>query len=312
MLRKEKLQSIILLSVVILSLSGCAKSTSQDTGDSIHFGNHVKNASLSTEASDTSSETGNQRVQFSSDEDAYLERPTYTASDYIILSDYSDYDASSVEVQAVTEDDVAIEILRIMVDQKIVDASIGLSEAPALTNELAATLSGQAFQTAKEYREHIKSELENLNRWNAISQIYDELCELAVGELSEFSYPEDVYAYDLQSDDSYIYLANMYSKSLEDFYAYLNLEENASVKESIEEIILYKLMDEMITVAFMEQENISLSDSDYEEMYKIMQDYYDERTTEQLFEKYGEETVKKEAAKLKTAEILAINAGFSY
>lgn len=293
---KKKVMISCLITMISISICGC-------TADKDYS---LVNSNVVTQKTETSSDLEKKTVQFTSSDD-YIERPEYVASEYVTLNDYSSYDASDIHVPDVTAADIASKLLSEMIKYNVIPE--GTIETPALTNETVAILSEQEFQKSDDYMENLKKEIKESFYWETIGEIYDQIYDIAVDTAKDLTYPEDVYTYELYSDDNYQYLSNFYSMSADEFKVYI--DENSVAKEFTEEITLYKLKEEVIVAAFNEKENFSFTEDDYQRAYQVMCDHYGERTVDQLYESYGKETVNKEAQKLLTAEALAINAGFN-
>ena len=139
-----------------------------------------------------------------------------------------------------------------------------LRKSPELDDQFAASLSGQMYQTAKEYKESVKKDLEETAKNNQQEAIFNEILA-EVADDSQFSgYPViDHTENDIEKEAS---MLGMTAEQLK------QIREEADVNE-VENEADAELMINLLIQGIAEKENIIITDDEIDSMYTKLMDY---------------------------------------
>ena len=186
-----------------------------------------------------------------------------------------------------------------------------IMEMDDLTDENAAVLSGNMYNTAKEYENSVRMQMESEAKGFRDYILKDEANEALLNSCTIKGYPEDVLEYRIEhSLDAYRDYA---AKSNEDLDTVLKNDFNTTIEQlrsDIEGQEKAKLASDMIIMAVAEKEGISISDEEFEKYVSeyAQRMYYADK--EELFNDIGRDKVFKDALISKTLEYIIDNAKF--
>ncbi len=152
-------------------------------------------------------------------------------------------------------------------------------------------------ETAEEYREVVRQNLEEASKDEAEAQAVSAIMSKLIEKATVIEYPEQSVKYWYkQTLDQFDYYMQYYSsygytfKSLDEFIiAYMGLEEGADVTEAVTTLAKETVRNNLICYTIAKQQNISVSDEEYNEGVKALAAYYSEYYTDYYTEYYGYE-----------------------
>ena len=172
-----------------------------------------------------------------------------------------------------------------------------------LTDESAKFLSNEAVDTAEEYREYVRTGMEQEEESAYEEQAAEELYQKA----KILSYPEDVLNYDFQRNLIALYqesgVTNLEDSQFEDYVENLGYTDIAAFTDDFKAQIQKSLGDEMIVLAIAKQYGMWLTDDALAEKvestagYTNADDYYDEHSKYYARYIFAKQSILKEIQK---------------
>lgn len=161
------------------------------------------------------------------------------------------------------------------------------------------------YQTVEEYKESIRKSLEEDNEQNIQEQLQADVFEQVVANATVDGYPEELYDdFYAMVESSYQSTADMLGIELEEVYSdFYGITEEDLKEQTIEEIQQY-LIWQMIA----QNENIQLTQDEYDRGIKELLEYYEEDSVESFEELYGKEEIAEELLRQKVMEFLVSKA----
>lgn len=193
-----------------------------------------------------------------------IPRPTYTASDYMSVGDYTGVTVTDVEIEEITDDDISTRIEYLFEEQGWEFTSID-----NLTNEQVAILSNQKYQDVNAYISYVRSFLEERAELYRIRELFIDIWHEVEDTLVFDSFPEDTYKYDTETIDivgNYAAKFGLTKETMEGI-----IEEKPAVMDLIIEQVENSLKEEMIINYIADEQGITLDEGEEaeEEQRKI-------------------------------------------
>lgn len=158
---------------------------------------------------------------------------------------------------------------------------------PELTNEFVKESFGE--QSVEEWKHTLTEELESAHQADATEEMRNDLEQQAVDNAQITGYPKELYRQKREAVQSnYQGYADMLGCSLDDVYAMFELDEEAREQEYRDET--YRTM---VLAVIRQQENITLSDAQYQEKLEeyAAENEYD--SVEELLTDYDENSMRE-------------------
>ncbi len=201
-------------------------------------------------------------------------------------------------------------------------------EIPEYTDEyIADVLKFQAKteNVKQEHRDYVKAALELQIEDSRNQAIMYEIGKTLLEKVNIIAYPEDAVDYYYEAlIDQYEYYKQYYEyfgmtfDSLDEFViSYLGLEEGADWQAKTLEMARESVKERLVYYAIAEQENINITEQDYQDTIQYFIDYYKENTNQtytadEIVEGLGEITIKENALFDKVTQYIVDNCTVSY
>lgn len=158
---------------------------------------------------------------------------------------------------------------------------------PELTNEFVKENFGE--QSVENWRETLTEELRSQHQAEATEEMRSDLEQQAVDGAKITGYPKELYKQKREAVQSdYQNYADMFGCSLDEIYETFELDEKEREQEYLDET--YRTM---VLAMIRQQENITLSDEQYQEKLQEYAKDNDYNTVEELLEDYDEDGLKE-------------------
>ncbi len=181
-----------------------------------------------------------------------------------------------------------------------------ISRVPELTDEVADSV--VEGMTAEAYQESVRQDLEDAAKESQKSDAQQKLLQAVYENATISGYPEENLQYTIKrATDYYEWLASMYGMSLDDYLTNYGMTQD-EFKEQIQPVAEEALGEEMTLLAIAKEENIEVSDEEYEaglERYAEAQGMDD---PSKLEEAYGENYIRNSLLQEKVLDFLYENA----
>ena len=184
---------------------------------------------------------------------------------------------------------------------------------PELTDELAQKLSGDSEATVDSYKESVRDDLLQQKEDAEETQINSELMTQLYNTCEIKEYPEDLVKYSVQQmTNFYAGYAENYNMSFSDFVEqYFGIDMETYESEA-QEAVKQSLQQEMILKAIAEQEQLEVSDEEFEAGCKKYADNMGYDSVEDFKADYDEVTIRSSIQMDKAMEFVVDNAMISY
>ena len=184
---------------------------------------------------------------------------------------------------------------------------------PELTDELAQKLSGDSEATVDSYKESVRDDLLQQKEDAEETQINSELMTQLYNTCEIKEYPEDLVKYSVQQmTNFYAGYAENYNMSFSDFVEqYFGIDMETYESEA-QEAVKQSLQQEMILKAIAEQEQLEVSDEEFETGCKKYADNMGYDSVEDFKADYDEVTIRSSIQMDKAMEFVVDNAMISY
>ena len=177
----------------------------------------------------------------------------------------------------------------------------------------------------QEHRDYVKAALELQIEDSKNQAVMYEIGKTLLENVNIIAYPEEAVDYYYESlIDQYEYYKQYYEyfgmtfNSLDEFVIeYLELEEGADWKAKTLEMARESVKERLVYYAIAEQENITITEQDYQDAIQYFIDYYKQNanqtyTADEIVEGLGEITIKENALFDKVTQYIVNNCTVSY
>ena len=183
-----------------------------------------------------------------------------------------------------------------------------IKKTPELTDELVSKMTDGKYTTIDAYREFEKEELTRQNEESQKSEAYGELMNQLFNTSTISAMPEDLIDYTLDSaHNQYIQMAQMYGMTYEDLVSAYGLDQE-TFDQYLREDIESSLKQELILNAIAEQENITISDEEYQEGAQNYAEMYGYDSVEAFEQTYPKSDITASLLMNKVMEFVRENA----
>ena len=181
-----------------------------------------------------------------------------------------------------------------------------ISRVPELTDEVADSV--VEGMTAEAYQESVRQDLEDQAKETQKSEAQQKLIQAVYDNATISGYPEENLQYTIKrATDYYEWLASMYGMTLDDYLTNYGMTQD-EFQEKLQPVAEEALGEEMTLLAIAKEENIEVSDEEYQaglEKYAEAQGADDPATLE---ETYGESYIRNSILQDKVLDFLYENA----
>ena len=181
-----------------------------------------------------------------------------------------------------------------------------ISRVPELTDEVADSV--VEGMTAEAYQESVRQDLEDQAKESQKTEAEQKLLQAVYENATIDGYPEENLQYTIKrAKDYYEWLASMYGMSLDDYLKNYGMTQD-EFNEQIQPVAEEALGEEMTLLAIAKEENIEVSDEEYEAGLARYAEAQGMDDPSNLEEAYGENYIKNSLLQEKVLEFLYENA----
>ena len=181
-----------------------------------------------------------------------------------------------------------------------------ITRVPELTDEVADEV--VEGMTAEAYQESVRQDLEEQAKESQKTEAEQKLLQAAYDNATINGYPEENLQYTIKrATDYYEWLASMYGMSLEDYLTNYGMTQD-EFQEQIQPVAEEALGEEMTLLAIAKEENIEISDEEYEAGLAKYAEAQGMDDPSKLEEAYGENYIKNSLLQEKVLNFLYENA----
>ena len=181
-----------------------------------------------------------------------------------------------------------------------------ISRVPELTDEVADSV--VEGMTAEAYQESVRQDLEDQAKESQKTEAEQKLLQEVYENATIDGYPEENLQYTIKrAKDYYEWLASMYGMSLDDYLKNYGMTQD-EFNEQIQPVAEEALGEEMTLLAIAKEENIEVSDEEYEAGLARYAEAQGMDDPSKLEEAYGENYIKNSLLQEKVLEFLYENA----
>ena len=181
-----------------------------------------------------------------------------------------------------------------------------ISRVPELTDEVADSV--VEGMTAEAYQESVRQDLEDQAKESQKTEAEQKLLQAVYENATIDGYPEENLQYTIKrATDYYEWLASMYGMSLDDYLKNYGMTQD-EFNEQIQPIAEEALGEEMTLLAIAKEENIEVSDEEYEAGLARYAEAQGMDDPSKLEEAYGENYIKNSLLQEKVLDFLYENA----
>ena len=181
-----------------------------------------------------------------------------------------------------------------------------ISRVPELTDEVADSV--VEGMTAEAYQESVRQDLEDQAKESQKTEAEQKLLQAVYENATIDGYPEENLQYTIKrAKDYYEWLASMYGMSLDDYLKNYGMTQD-EFNEQIQPLAEEALGEEMTLLAIAKEENIEVSDEEYEAGLARYAEAQGMDDPSKLEEAYGENYIKNSLLQEKVLEFLYENA----
>ena len=181
-----------------------------------------------------------------------------------------------------------------------------ISRVPELTDEVADSV--VEGMTAEAYQESVRQDLEDQAKESQKTEAEQKLLQAVYENATIDGYPEENLQYTIKrATDYYEWLASMYGMSLDDYLKNYGMTQD-EFNEQIQPVAEEALGEEMTLLAIAKEENIEVSDEEYEDGLARYAEAQGMDDPSKLEEAYGENYIKNSLLQEKVLDFLYENA----
>ena len=181
-----------------------------------------------------------------------------------------------------------------------------ISRVPELTDEVADSV--VEGMTAEAYQESVRQDLEDQAKESQKTEAEQKLLQEVYENATIDGYPEENLQYTIKrAKDYYEWLASMYGMSLDDYLKNYGMTQD-EFNEQIQPVAEEALGEEMTLLAIAKEENIEVSDEEYEAGLARYAEAQGMDDPSKLEEAYGENYIKNSLLQEKVLDFLYENA----
>ena len=181
-----------------------------------------------------------------------------------------------------------------------------ISRVPELTDEVADSV--VEGMTAEAYQESVRQDLEDQAKESQKTEAEQKLLQAVYENATIDGYPEENLQYTIKRAKYYYeWLASMYGMSLDDYLKNYGMTQD-EFNEQIQPVAEEALGEEMTLLAIAKEENIEVSDEEYEAGLARYAEAQGMDDPSKLEEAYGENYIKNSLLQEKVLEFLYENA----
>ena len=181
-----------------------------------------------------------------------------------------------------------------------------ISRVPELTDEVADSV--VEGMTAEAYQESVRQDLEDSAKESQKSDAQQKLLQAVYNNATISGYPEENLQYTIKrATDYYEWLASMYGMSLDDYLTNYGMTQD-EFKEQIQPVAEEALGEEMTLLAIAKEENIEVSDEEYQDGLARYAETQGMDDPSKLEEAYGENYIRNSLLQEKVLNFLYENA----
>ena len=181
-----------------------------------------------------------------------------------------------------------------------------ISRVPELTDEVANNV--VEGMTAEAYQESVRQDLEEQAKESQKTEAEQKLLQTVYENATINGYPEENLQYTIKrATDYYEWLASMYGMSLDDYLKNYGMTQD-EFNEQIQPVAEEALGEEMTLLAIAKEENIEVSDEEYEAGLARYAEAQGMDDPSKLEEAYGENYIKNSLLQEKVLDFLYENA----
>ena len=181
-----------------------------------------------------------------------------------------------------------------------------ISRIPELTDEVADSV--VEGMTAEAYQESVRQDLEDQAKESQKTEAEQKLLQAVYENATIDGYPEENLQYTIKrATDYYEWLASMYGMSLDDYLKNYGMTQD-EFNEQIQPVAEEALGEEMTLLAIAKEENIEVSDEEYEDGLARYAEAQGMDDPSKLEEAYGENYIKNSLLQEKVLDFLYENA----
>ena len=181
-----------------------------------------------------------------------------------------------------------------------------ISRVPELTDEVADSV--VEGMTAEAYQESVRQDLEDQAKGSQKTEAEQKLLQAVYENATIDGYPEENLQYTIKrATDYYEWLASMYGMSLDDYLKNYGMTQD-EFNEQIQPVAEEALGEEMTLLAIAKEENIEVSDEEYEDGLARYAEAQGMDDPSKLEEAYGENYIKNSLLQEKVLDFLYENA----
>ena len=181
-----------------------------------------------------------------------------------------------------------------------------ISRVPELTDEVADSV--VEGMTAEAYQESVRQDLEDSAKESQKSDAQQKLLQAVYNNATISGYPEENLQYTIKrATDYYEWLASMYGMTLDDYLTNYGMTQDEFM-EQIQPVAEEALGEEMTLLAIAEEENIEVSDEEYQAGLARYAEAQGMDDPSKLEEAYGENYIRNSLLQEKVLNFLYENA----
>ena len=181
-----------------------------------------------------------------------------------------------------------------------------ISRVPELTDEVADSI--VEGMTAEAYQESVRQDLEDQAKESQKTEAEQKLLQAVYDNATINGYPEENLQYTMKrATDYYEWLASMYGMSLDDYLTNYGMTQD-EFKEQLQPVAEEALGEEMTLLAIAKEENIEVSDQEYQDGLARYAETQGLDDPSKLEESYGENYIRNSLLQEKVLEFLYENA----
>ena len=181
-----------------------------------------------------------------------------------------------------------------------------ISRVPELTDEVADSV--VEGMTAEAYQESVRQELEDSAKESQKSDAQQKLLQAVYDNADISGYPEENLQYTInRAKNYYEWLASMYGMTLDDYLTNYGMTQDEFM-EQIQPVAEEALGEEMTLLAIAKEENIEVSDEEYQDGLARYAEAQGMDDPSKLEEAYGENYIRNSLLQEKVLNFLYENA----
>ena len=183
-----------------------------------------------------------------------------------------------------------------------------IKKTPEMNDELVSKATDGEYETIEAYRNYETQKVTDEAEQSRKSEAYNELMTQLFNTFTIHSLPEELVDYSLtNARNQYIQMAEMYNMTYEELVDAYGVDQE-TFEGYLKEDIETSLKQEMVLNAIAEEENITVSDTEYQEGAQRYADSYEYETVEAFEEAYSQNDIRSSLLMNKVMEFVYDNA----